>query len=91
MTRSQLEARIRRIGKTRSLPKLFNLHSKAIDLDALKKRPKKQSTRMLKCRCSQCGFTVRTTRGWLRDVGLPRCAVLKHGPMACDDFEEVEE
>jgi len=34
--------------------------------------PKKQSTRMLKLECGDCGYTVRTTRKWI-EVGLPVC------------------
>lgn len=33
---------------------------------------KKQGSRMIKCECSHCGYSVRTTRKWL-DVGLPVC------------------
>lgn len=33
---------------------------------------KKQTTRMLKIVCKQCGYTVRTTRKWIM-VGLPWC------------------
>jgi len=38
----------------------------------------KQSTRMLKCVCPVCSYTVRTTGKWLA-VGLPRCPA--HGDM----------
>jgi hypothetical protein len=34
--------------------------------------PRKQSTRMLKVVCPDCGYTVRTTSKWL-EVGNPRC------------------
>jgi len=34
----------------------------------------KQSTRMLKVLCPGCGFTCRTTRKWLDEVGTPTCA-----------------
>jgi hypothetical protein len=33
---------------------------------------KKQSTRMLKVVCPECGYTVRTTQQWI-DTGLPTC------------------
>jgi len=40
---------------------------------ALRGRPsKKQSTRMLKVLCPDCGYTVRTTAKWI-EVGLPVC------------------
>lgn len=32
----------------------------------------KQTTRMLKCECPACGYTVRTTRKWL-DIATPTC------------------
>lgn len=32
----------------------------------------KQSTRMVKCLCSKCGWTCRTSRKWI-DLGLPTC------------------
>jgi hypothetical protein len=34
---------------------------------------KKQSTRLLKCECSRCGYTVRITRKWLTIAGPPIC------------------
>lgn len=34
--------------------------------------PKKQTTRMLKVVCPECGYVVRTTQKWL-DVGAPIC------------------
>jgi hypothetical protein len=33
----------------------------------------KQTTRMIKCACSQCGYTCRTTRAWLEGAGAPIC------------------
>lgn len=45
-------------------------------------RPKKQTTRMLKACCSDCGYTVRVTSKWL-EVGPPHCPA--HGPMATED------
>lgn len=35
--------------------------------------PKKQSTRMLKIECPNDGYTARTTRKWLDDLGAPTC------------------
>lgn len=40
---------------------------------------KKQSTRMLKCYCSECGYTVRVAGKWLEDMGAPHCPY--HGEM----------
>jgi len=34
---------------------------------------KKQTTRLLKCECEECGYTVRITRKWLESVGAPLC------------------
>ena len=36
---------------------------------------KKQSTRMIKCVCSECGYTVRVTRKWLLIGGEPICPI----------------
>jgi hypothetical protein len=33
---------------------------------------KKQGTRMIKCECEVCGYTVRTTQKWL-DIATPNC------------------
>ena len=47
--------------------------------------PKKQVARMLKCTCMEddCGFTVRSARKWLKEVGFPICP--KHMvPMICE-------
>jgi hypothetical protein len=35
-------------------------------------RPKKQSTRMLKAECPECGYTIRLSKRWVA-VGLPSC------------------
>ena len=47
-------------------------HSKIIPV----KKPKVQTTRMLKCSCKTCEYTVRLTRKWL-EVGEPICPVDK--------------
>ena len=41
---------------------------------------KKQSTRMIKCECSECGMVVRASRKALEN-GPPHCWNLDHGPM----------
>lgn len=38
----------------------------------------KQGTRLLKCECPECGYTVRVTQKWL-DIGNPICP--EHGEM----------
>ena len=47
-------------------------------------RPKKQRARLLKATCTElnCGYTVRITSKWVKDLGPPLCP--KHGPMALD-------
>ena len=35
-------------------------------------RPKKQSTRILKAECPECGYTIRLSKKWA-DLGLPNC------------------
>jgi hypothetical protein len=42
-------------------------------VDCLSTGPKKQSTRMLKCVCPECGYTARTTAKWLDEIGPPLC------------------
>lgn len=33
----------------------------------------KQSTRMIKCECEECGYVVRTSRKWIDEMGAPIC------------------
>jgi hypothetical protein len=40
---------------------------------------KKQSTRLLKCFCPECGYTVRVAGKWLAEMGAPHCP--DHGEM----------
>lgn len=40
---------------------------------------KKQSTRLIKAECPECGYNVRVTRKWLDEVGAPLCP--NDGPM----------
>jgi hypothetical protein len=42
------------------------------------KNPSKQTTRLIKCTCDTCGYTVRTTQKWIQ-VGEPHCP--NHGQM----------
>ncbi len=37
------------------------------------KGPAKQSTRLIKCECSECGYVARTTRKWIEESGAPYC------------------
>ena len=43
---------------------------------------KKQTTRMLKCVCADCGYTVRVAGKWLADMGAPHCP--EHGEMSTE-------
>ena len=45
---------------------------------------KRQSTRMIKCSCPECGYVVRTTRQWINQSGAPLCPSDSHTghPMA---------
>jgi hypothetical protein len=53
---------------------------------------KKQTTRLLKCECETCGYTVRVTRKWVEDAGTPICPT-DQTSMACDaiDDEDAED
>ena len=55
-----------------------------VKLDPKMSPVKKQTTRMFKCECrvETCGYTVRISRKWLDDVGVPHCP--KHGKMESD-------
>ena len=52
------------IGKLPEYP-----HAK---LEGMTNGKKKDGTRMLKVKCPQCNYTVRTTQTWI-DVGMPTC------------------
>ncbi len=36
-------------------------------------KDKKQSTRLVKAECPECGYVIRTTRKWIDEAGLPTC------------------
>ena len=44
--------------------------------------PPKQTTRLLLCECSKCGYKARVSRVWIDDVGAPHCPL--HGQMGVD-------
>lgn len=54
-------------------------------------RPKKQATRLLKCECETCGYTVRTARKWLETIGAPLCPTAGHGAMRHDLPDDGED
>jgi SprT-like family len=45
-------------------------------------RRKKPYSRQIKCACSNCGYTVYTSRKWLDAAGAPLCP--QHGPMTVE-------
>jgi hypothetical protein len=47
---------------------------------------KKQTTRMLKCECEDCGYSVRTTRKWIEQAGPPVCPT-DMTTMQCDEID----
>ncbi len=49
----------------------------------------KQTTRMVKCECKQCGYSVRTSRKWLDDAGSPLCPCNKK-PMSFEIPDELK-
>lgn len=46
---------------------------------SLKEKPK-QTTRLVKCQCEHCGYTVRTTAKWIEELGTPLCPCEYKGP-----------
>lgn len=42
-------------------------------LNWMGKIPKKQTTRMIKCECAECGYVARTSTKWIEDAGTPIC------------------
>lgn len=54
---------------------------------------KKQTTRMLKAACSECGYTVRLAGKWLAEYGAPLCPNPEHEGhrMDADGGEDEEE
>jgi hypothetical protein len=50
---------------------------------------KKQTTRLIKCECGECGYNVRVTRKWLDEVGAPLCPCNQE-PMGFSIPKELE-
>src|SRR3546814_2684356 len=61
-----------------------------LDTDGESTAPKKQKTRMLKCECATCGYTVRTARKWLELAGAPLCPIEDHGQMQHEPLDDDE-
>ena len=63
-------------------------------LDQTKGPSKKQSTRLIKCECPDCGYVCRTTRKWIDDAGAPICPQHRTAAMRYeipDDLDHDEE
>lgn len=56
-------------------------------LSGLKEPGKKQTTRLIKCKCPKCGYVCRSTMKWLDAAGAPLCPT--HGKAM--EFEAPEE
>jgi len=50
---------------------------------------KKQTTRLVKCECDGCGYTVRTTRKWIEAAGAPICPT-DNEQMICEGGDDGE-
>jgi hypothetical protein len=48
---------------------------------------KKQTTRLLKCECAECGYTARVTAKWIKDSGAPMCPT-DQVLMQCDAVDD---
>ncbi|WP_321471186.1 hypothetical protein [uncultured Paludibaculum sp.] len=57
-----------------------------LDATMVEKMRKKQSTRMVKVECDECGYTARTTKKWLEDKGAPICPC-NGKPMSAPDAD----
>ena len=76
------------------LAKLEKMHSKLgafpyAPLTGANNGRKKVATRLVKCACQECGYTVRTTRKWLDEAGAPICPACME-PMAENGKGESE-
>lgn len=50
---------------------------------------KKQTTRLLKCQCAECDYTVRTTRFWIEKAGPPICPTDEIS-LVCETVDDEE-
>lgn len=80
-----------RMDLERIVKKLGEFPHAALNLDGtVSSGPKRQGTRMKKCLCEECGYTVRVSQKWL-DEGTPHCHDLSHGQMISEDGENDPE
>lgn len=61
----------------RPAPAATNEEGEGEDSGPTSSAPPKQGTRLLKCACPECGYTVRIARKWLVETGAPLCP--RHG------------
>jgi hypothetical protein len=73
------------------LSKVGPLPHARLDLGGLTTKPKKQTARLIKCECDECGYIVRTARKWIMDAGAPICPAKGHGPMIADMIEDDDD
>ncbi|HEY1448864.1 MAG TPA: SprT-like domain-containing protein [Caulobacteraceae bacterium] len=50
---------------------------------------KKQTTRLVKVECGECGYVARVTRKWLDEAGAPHCP--NHGAMKAETQDEGDD
>lgn len=74
-----LKARIQ--GVLREMPEYPHA---TLDAVAMEKLRKKQTTRLVKVKCADCGYTARTTKKWLEEKGAPICPC-NNEPMEADE------
>lgn len=49
---------------------------------------KKQSTRLIKCQCGDCGYVIRTTQKWIDAAGPPLCPCNERAMDGSSDSDE---
>lgn len=61
-------------------------------INLLDRPTKKQTTRMIKCECEDCGYVARTSNKWIEEAGAPLCPCnsepMEIKPPKGDDDEE---
>lgn len=81
MTSTHAGAELRELCK-KVAEELGTYPHSGLDFTVQQKLRKKQTTRMVKCECAECGYVLRTSRKWI-DVGIPRCPA-GHGVMTVE-------
>jgi hypothetical protein len=59
-----------------------------LNLSGLTTKPKKQTSRLLKCECGECHYVARVARKWIDEKGAPNCP--EHGPMIAEFPDDDE-